>query len=105
MPSDWILVSKTTKEEVIELYGEPDWTRVSPDGELAAYWPRATHHPPWPIRVPVAEPAGNGMITTKEQAIEPGLGVKSWRDGTQKRPDKMFRIHYDANQVVKTLIE
>jgi hypothetical protein len=104
-PSDWIRIGSTTKEEVIRQYGEPDFVMDSPEGEMATYRPRLERQLSQPVRVPVAQPGPLGTMTTREQPIEPGLGVKGRGAGTQERPDKEFRIQYDAKGVVRALIE
>jgi hypothetical protein len=104
-PSDWIHVGSTTKEEVIRQYGEPDFVTKSPDGDIATYLPRREGLPPQPVRVPVAQPGPFGTMTTREQPIEPGFGAKGQGAGAQERPDKEFRVQYDAKGVVRALIE
>jgi hypothetical protein len=104
-PSDWIRVGSTTKEEVTRQYGEPDFVRDSPEGEIATYRPRPEGSPPQSVRVPVVQPGPLGSMTTREQSIEPGLGVKRQSVGAQERPDKEFRIQYDAKGVVRAVIE
>jgi hypothetical protein len=104
-PSDWIHVGSTTKEEVIREYGEPDSVRDSPEGEIATYRPRREGPPPQPVRVPVAQPGPLGTVTMREQPIEPGLGAKGQGAGAQERPDKEFRVQYDAKGVVRAVIE
>jgi hypothetical protein len=104
-PSDWIRAGSTTKEEVIRQYGEPDFVMDSPEGEIATYRPRPKGPQSPPIRVPVAQPGPLGTMTTREQPIEPGLGGVGQGGGARERPDKEFRVQYDAKGVVRALIE
>lgn len=105
-PSKWIKVGSTTRDEVVEQYGEPDLIRSSADGEIETYRLRLELQPRLPIYVPVAEAGGeNATIRTRDQPIEHGLGARGVGAGSQARPEKEFEVRYDVNGVVRSLIE
>jgi len=96
----WIQIGKTTKPEVIERYGEPDLVLAGQEGETVTYRPASRTTPP--VQVPTAQAGPVGMSTTKMQTIEPGLGKN---DKAQRRPQKEIQIHYDAQGIVREVIE
>lgn len=105
-PSDWVTVGRTTREEVVAQYGEPDLIRVMPEGDVAVYRQTAPTVARPRLSVPVAEAAGDlGAIRTREQPLERGLGVRGVGTGARARPEKEFRIRFDRNGVVQALEE
>jgi len=100
--SGWITIGKTTRQEVLERYGEPDLVRVSADGEVAMYGMRnsaASSGPP-PV-AQVAEPAPEGKMTFQPHPIIRGLGARDIGAGTPARPQREIHLRYDAQGIVR----
>lgn len=99
-----IQVGKTTREEVVERYGQPDLVRAHEDGEIAIYRPRDPNRPPPRLEIPTAQAGPLGTVTTKMEPVNPGLGTGPTNADRQKRPEQELRIRYDAQGIVQELI-
>lgn len=96
----WIRVGVTTRAEVVTQYGEPDMTMVSNDEETAVYLAKVLVQPSARIDIPTAQVGPFGTMTTKTQSVNPGLGARALNAGAVNRPNKEFRIRYDARGIV-----
>ncbi len=101
----WIQVGKTTREEVVERYGQPDLVRAHEEGEIAIYRPRDPNRPTPRLEIPTAQAGPLGTVTTKMEPVNPGLGTGPTNAGRQKRPEQELRIRYDAQGIVQELIQ
>lgn len=99
-PEQWIRVGVTTRGEVVEQYGEPDGIVISKDGETATYRARDLGQASMHIDIPTAQVGPFGTVTTKTQPVNPGLGARALNAGAVDRPNKDFRIRYDARGIV-----
>lgn len=96
--TSWIQVGKTTKKEVVARYGEPDLALTGQDGETVTYRPAQRVA----VQVPTAQPGPLGTMRTEMETIEPGLGKS---DKASRRPQKEFRIRYDAQGIVQEVLQ
>lgn len=90
--TSWITVGQTTKEEVVERYGEPDLVVPDKEGETVTYRPRVQKPNP-SANIPTVQAGPLGTFTTKTESIE------YERSSTGLRRE--LRIHYDARGIVK----
>jgi hypothetical protein len=97
--TSWIQIGKTTKSDVVEHYGEPDLVLREGDGETVTY--RPARQPSPSIQVPTAQAGPFGTTRTQTQTIEPGLG----KDKSSRRPQKEIRIRYDAQGIVRDVMQ
>ena len=100
---DWIHVGVTTKDEVIQRYGQPDLVIASPDGDTAIYRPTASGQSAPRIEIPTVQAGPLGSATTRMQPIDPGLGAKDLNTEAKERLRSEIRIRYDARGVVQEL--
>jgi hypothetical protein len=101
----WIQIGTTTRDEVVQRYGQPDLVIASPEGETATYRPTMSKLPSPPIEIPTMQPGGRfGQMTTKMQPVNPGVGAGATNAGTQERPTQEIRIRYDARGIVQELM-
>jgi hypothetical protein len=98
--TSWIQIGKTTKSEVVAQYGEPDLVLHERDGETVTY--RPARQPSPSIQVPTAQAGPFGATRTETRTIEPGLGSN---DQASRRPQQEIRIRYDAQGVVKDVMQ
>ena len=103
--NDWITVGQTTREEVIDAYGEPDLVVAVEVGETAVYRPRAVSYSRAPMEIPTAQAGPRGLVTTKMEPVVRGYGSTSVEGGLRVRPDRELRIRYDAHGIVQELIQ
>jgi hypothetical protein len=101
---EWIKIGHTTKEEVVERYGQPDLVRVSEEGEIAIYRPRDTIRPVPRVEVPTMQAGPLGTTTTKMEPIDPGLSTRPPNGAQYERPRQELRIRYSAQGIVQELI-
>lgn len=101
---DWITIGRTTREEVIQRYGQPDLVRVSEEGELAIYRPRDPIRSVPRVEVPTIQAGPLGTMTTKMEPVDSGLGARPANDNRQERPEQELRIRYNAQGIVQELI-
>lgn len=100
---DWIRVGVTTKDEVIQRYGQPDLVIASPGGDTAVYRPTVSGPSVSRLEIPTAQPGPFGTSTTRMQPIDPGLGAKDLNTGAKELLRGEIRIHYDARGVLQEL--
>lgn len=100
---DWIRVGLTTKDEVIQRYGQPDLVIASPGGDTAVYRPTASGQSAPRLEIPTVQAGPLGSSTTRMQPIDPGLGAKDMNTKTKERFRSEIRIRYDAQGVVQEL--
>ena len=105
--TDWIEIGKTTKAEVIERYGDPELAQKLAKGTVVTYFPLWKHRPS-PSAIPTIQtmqptPAGFGMAMTNP--IEPRLAMKEIGSDAHGRPMRGLSIRYDAQDVVKEILE
>ncbi len=103
--NEWIIVGHTTREEVIDAYGEPDLVMEAEEGETVVYRPRAVSHSRPPMEIPKAQAGPRGLMATKMEPIVRSYGSTSADEGLRGRPDREVRIRYDAHGVVQQLIQ
>jgi hypothetical protein len=101
---EWIKVGQTTKVEVVERYGQPDFVMASGEGETATYRPRDPRSPAPRMVIPTVQAGPLGSTTTKMEPINPGLGSRPTNGSMQKRPEQELRIRYNAEGIVQELI-
>ena len=101
---DWIQIGKTTREEVVERYGQPDLVRADEEGEIAIYRPRDPSRPAPRLEIPTAQAGPLGTVTTKIEPVSPGLDTGQANADRQKRPEQELRIRYNAQGIVQELI-
>lgn len=100
---DWIRVGVTTKDEVIQRYGQPNWVIASPDGDTAVYRPTVSKPSAPRLEIPTAQAGPFGTSTTRMQPIDPGLGAKNLNTNTKELLRREIRIRYDDRGVVQKL--
>ncbi|MBY0249205.1 MAG: hypothetical protein K2Q17_16215 [Nitrospiraceae bacterium] len=103
--NEWIIVGHTTREEVVEAYGEPDLVMTAAEGETVVYRPRAVSHSRPPMEIPKAQAGPRGLVATKMEPIVRSYGSISADGGLRGRSDREMRIRYDAHGVVQELIQ
>ena len=101
---DWITMGKTTREEVIKRYGQPDLAMASEEGEIAIYRPKYTIRSVPRVEVPTMQAGPLGTMTTKMEPINPGLGARLANGNLQERPEQELRIRYSTQGIVQELI-
>ena len=100
---DWIRIGVTTKDEVIQLYGQPDLVIASPDGDTAVYRPIASGQSAPRLEIPTAQAGPFGSATTRVQPIDPALDAKDLNTEAKNELRSEIRIRYDALGVVQAL--
>jgi len=103
--TQWIRVGMTTKDEVVARYGEPDFMQTSADGAIATYRPTSSKRSSPRVEIPTVQPGPFGSTTTTMKPIEPGLGAEDSAAGARERPKKEIRIRYDAQGIVREVLE
>jgi hypothetical protein len=99
----WIEVGRTTREEVVHAYGEPDLVMVSENGQTVLYRPMNPNRSAPRLEVPTAQPGPLGTTTTKMEPVAPSLGAAPLHGRLRERLDRELRIRYDAYGVVQEL--
>ena len=100
---DWIRVGVTTKDEVIQRYGQPDMVIASPGGSTAVYRPTASGQSAPRVEIPTVQAGPLGSATTRMQPVNPGLGANDMTAKTKERLRSEIRIRYDAQGIVQEL--
>jgi hypothetical protein len=100
---DWIRIGVTTKDEVIQRYGQPDLVIASPGGSTAVYRPSASGSSAPQLEIPTVQAGPLGSATTRMQPINPGQGANDMNTKTKERLRGEIRIRYDARGVVQEL--
>lgn len=101
---NWIKIGHTTREEVVERYGQPDLVMASEEGETVAYRPSDPRRSAPQIEIPTVQAGPLGTTTTRMEPINPGLGTRPVNGGRHERPEQELRIRYDAQGVVQEVI-
>jgi hypothetical protein len=101
---DWIKTGKTTREEVVKRYGQPDLVMSSEDGETAIYRPREPKRPTPQAEIPTMQVGPLGTVTTKMEPVKMGTGNGPANGRQQERPEQELRIRYNAQGVVQEII-
>jgi hypothetical protein len=101
---DWIKIGQTTREEVIERYGQPDLVSVTEEGEIAIYRPRNARGSTPRLEIPTVQAGPLGTTTTKMEPINPSVGTNPTNGNMQERPEQELRIRYNAQGIVQELI-
>jgi len=100
---NWIMIGQTTREEVIERYGQPDFVIASAEGETVIYRPRDARRSPPHVEVPTAQVGPLGTTTTRMESINSGASSSPTNGNLQERPTRELRIHYNAQGIVQEL--
>jgi len=103
--NEWIIVGHTTREEVLDAYGEPDLVMTATEGETVVYRPRVVGDSSAHMEIPTAQAGPRGMVATKMEPVVRGYGSTSTNEGLRGRPDRELRIRYDAQGIVRELIQ
>jgi len=102
--NEWIIVGHTTREEVVDAYGEPDLVMAAAEDEMVVYRTRAMNYSRAPMEIPTAQAAPRGMVATKMEPVVRSYGSTLVDEGLRGRPDRELRIRYDAQGIVRELI-
>lgn len=103
-PTQWIRIGSTTRDEVVEQYGEPDMVLASTEGEIAIYRPRTSGESAARLEIPTAQTGPFGTATTNARPLNPGLGARSIGAGVRDRPNQELHIRYDSRGIVQAVI-
>lgn len=103
--NEWIIAGHTTREEVVEAYGQPDLVMAAAEGETVVYRSRTVSYSKAPMEIPTAQAGPRGMAATKMEPVVRGYGSIAVDGGLRGRPDRELRIHYDAQGIVRELIQ
>lgn len=102
--TEWIAVGYTTREDVIDAYGEPDLVMVAAEGETVVYRPMNVSRSISLLEIPMAQAAPLGMMATKMEPVVRGYSPISPDGRLRRRPDRELRIRYDARGIVREII-
>ena len=89
----WIAVGHTTRDEVVERFGQPDLVVAAEAGETVIYRARDSRQPAPRVEIPTVQAGPLGTATTKMEPIRSGKA----REG----PMHEIRIRYDARGIVQ----
>jgi hypothetical protein len=103
--TDWIRIGMTTRDEVVERFGQPDLVIASPEGETAIYRPPNPGQVRPRVEVPTVQAGPAGTFTTTNQPINPGPGTRAVNASTRDRPQHELRIRYDVQGIVQELLQ
>jgi hypothetical protein len=101
---DWIKIGQTTREEVVERYGQPDFVMASEEGKTEIYRPRDSRGSTPRLEIPTVQAGPLGTMTTKMEPINPGLVARPMNGSLQERPEQELRIRYNTQGIVQELI-
>ena len=101
---DWIKIGQTTREEVVERYGQPDLVLTSEEGGTAIYRPRDLRRTTPKMEIPTMQAGPLGTAATKMEPLNPGLGTRPTNGRPQERPEQELRIRYNAQGIILELI-
>lgn len=101
---EWIEIGQTTREQVVERYGQPDLVRASKEGNIEIYLPRGSGQSTPRMEIPTVQAGPLGTTTTKMEPINPGSADKPTNGNLRERPEKELRIRYDAQGIVQEII-
>lgn len=103
--NEWIIVGHTTREEVVEAYGEPDLVMGAAEGETVVYRPQAVSPSKASMEIPTAQAGPHGTAITKMEPVARSYGSIAVDGGLRGRPYRELRIRYDALGIVRDLIQ
>lgn len=101
---DWIKIGQTTRDEVVERYGQPDLVMAAEGGETAIYRPRDRGRSATTVEIPRAQAGPFGTSTAKMEPINPGSGARPLTGGLEEEPKQELRIRYNSQGIVQELI-
>jgi hypothetical protein len=101
---DWIKIGRTTRDEVVERYGQPDLVMVAEGGETAIYRPSDRGRSATKVEIPRVQAGPLGTSTVKMEPINRGSGTRSTSGSLQERPEQELRIRYNTQGIVQELI-
>lgn len=102
--TEWIIVGHTTREELIDAYGEPDLVIAAAEGETVVYRSINLIRSAPPSEIPTAQVGPRGTMVPKMEPVVRGYGSISPDGGLRGRPDRELRIRYDAYGIVREII-
>lgn len=103
--NDWITVGQTTREEVIDAYGEPDLVIAVEVGETVVYRPRDVSRSAPPLEIPTMQAGPRGTATTQMEPIRWPETRAPVNGGTSRRKlERELRIRYDGQGIVQEII-
>jgi hypothetical protein len=102
---NWIKIGQTTREQVVERYGQPNLVMASKEGDMEVYLPRGPRQAVPRMDIPTAQAGPLGTMTTKMEPINPGSASKPGNGNLKERPEKELRIRYNAQGIVQELIQ
>jgi hypothetical protein len=98
------MVGHTTRDEVVEAYGQPDMIMETADGETVVYRPPAMTHSRPPMEIPTAQAGPLGRALTKMEPIKPGAGASANGSIPRRKLERELRIRYDGQGIVQDVI-
>lgn len=101
---EWIKIGQTTRDEVVERYGQPDLVMAAEGGETAIYRPRDRGRSATTVEIPRAQAGPFGTSTAKMEPINPGSGARPMTGGPEEGPKQELRIRYNSQGIVQELI-
>jgi hypothetical protein len=103
--NEWIIVGHTTREEVIDAYGEPDLVIAVEVGETVVYRPRDVSRSAPPLEIPTMQAGPRGTATTQMEPIRWPETRAPVNGGTSRRKlERELRIRYDGQGIVQEII-
>jgi hypothetical protein len=100
---NWITIGHTTREEVIDRYGQPDVVITTPEGETVIYRPRDSGVSSPSVQIPTIQAGPLGTVTTKTETINSGTNTRPTNGKLQNRPAQELRIQYNPQGIVQEL--
>lgn len=105
LQNEWIIVGHTTREEVIDAYGEPDLVIAVEVGETVVYRPRDVSRSAPPLEIPTMQAGPRGTTTTKMEPIRwPETGEPANGGTSRRKLERELRIRYDGGGIVQEVI-
>jgi hypothetical protein len=89
----WIAVGHTTRDEVVERFGQPDLVVAAEAGETVIYRARDSRQAAPRVEIPTVQAGPLGTTTTKMEPIR--------SDRVRRGPMEEIRIRYDARGIVQ----
>lgn len=102
--NDWITVGQTTRDEVVEAYGQPDLVMVTAEGEAVVYRPRDVGRSTPPMEIPTVQAGPLGTTTTRMEPIKSGTGASANGGMSRRKLERELRIRYDGQGIVQEVI-
>jgi hypothetical protein len=102
--NDWITVGQTTRDEVIDAYGQPDLVTTTADGETVVYRSRGVSRSAPPMEIPTVQAGPLGTTITKMESIKPGTGGPVNGGRLRRNLERELSIRYDGQGIVQEVI-